>query len=338
MRSAGFAVLLLVVGVARVSSAYCVAASCKVESPDGEIVNGSMCVPVEQQDAGYPLVNPPCEVNAKSLHWGRDCIGFALGEPGSVQVSNAKAAELMRAAFATWTSAPCQGGGPRIRVEDLGTVECADVEYNQEGGNVNVVVFRDTLWRHDPNALGKTTLSYEITTGEIYDADIEINSTAGFVLQSEVPAGWMRPPTCDQAPDVAECLQYDLASILTHEAGHFLGLAHSPVSSATMHFTVGLFDTEARSLDPDDVAGICSLYPPGEMSSMCNPIPRHGYSPYCFDDQIEGDCSIGAEHSGGWAWIAVLALIAMGGSVRRICNRCPPPRRAWAFQRRIVTR
>jgi hypothetical protein len=224
-------------------------------------------------------------------------MGFALDERGSRQVSTERAAELMREAFDAWTGAACPGGGtPSIHVEDMGTVACDRVEYNEHAANVNLVTFVDEGWAHDPNALGNTTLSYDVETGEIFDADVEINSTAAVTLQVAIPPGWGRPPECDEASALPECRQYDLLSILTHEAGHFLGMAHIPNIDATMFPTVGLFAAGARSLHEEDVDAVCAAYPPAQAGTeveSCNPIPRHGFSSFCAAEQTEGDCSIG---------------------------------------------
>jgi hypothetical protein len=237
-------------------------------------------------------------------------MGFALAEGGSRQVSTERAAELMREAFDAWTGAACPGGGaPSIHVEDLGSVACDRVEYNEHAANVNLVTFVDEGWVHDPNSLGNTTLSYDVVTGEIFDADVEINSTAAVTLQTAIPPGWVRPPECDQA--VPECAQYDLLSILTHEAGHFLGLSHTVNFEATMYPTVGLFDTKARSLHEEDVGAICAAYPPAPAEAeACNPIPRHGFSSFCAAEQTEGDCSIARAGGRSSPWMLAFSALA----------------------------
>ncbi|WP_437595411.1 matrixin family metalloprotease [Sorangium sp. So ce590] len=55
----------------------------------------------------------------------------------------------------------------------------------------------------------------------------------------------------------------DTQSIATHEEGHFLGLGHSSERSATMtpYYVVG---SSMRTLEDDDVEGVCALYPNGE--------------------------------------------------------------------------
>src|SRR5262249_51371510 len=135
-----------------------------------------------------------------------------------------------------------------IDVRDLGPVSCDQVQYNPDQGNQHVIVFRDDVWPHNDasNTLGLTTVTYDPDSGEIYDADMEINATVPLSTTDPVPAGG-----------------YDFESIITHEAGHFLGMAHSGDDRATMfaHYTPG--SSTLRVLAADDVAGICSVYRPG---------------------------------------------------------------------------
>src|SRR5689334_23648589 len=47
-------------------------------------------------------------------------------------------------------------------------------EYNQNRGNTNLIVFRDDGWPYEgsSNTLALTTVTYNLDTGEIYDADM----------------------------------------------------------------------------------------------------------------------------------------------------------------------
>ena len=187
----------------------------------------------------------------------------------------------MSRAFTKWTgtSCPTEGTGRSrvsIDVRDLGPVDCGEVNYNQNGANQNVIVFRDDNWPHNDsnNTLALTTVTFNPDTGEIYDADMEVNTHDQRVTSTDpVP------------PD-----GYDFASIVTHETGHFLGLAHSGDNRATMfaNYTPGA--TAMRNLTADDVAGICTVYRPDGTRAVldgkvtpgpqCDPTPRRGYTGY----------------------------------------------------------
>jgi hypothetical protein len=62
-----------------------------------------------------------------------------------------------------------------------------------------------------------------------------------------------------------------IEDIMTHEAGHALGLAHSTVTTATMYPSISLCSMSLRTLDPDDLAGVEYLYPPGPTASTKTP-------------------------------------------------------------------
>jgi hypothetical protein len=54
-----------------------------------------------------------------------------------------------------------------------------------------------------------------------------------------------------------------IEDIAAHEFGHALGMGHSAVQAATMYPSTSSCNVNNRSLDPDDIAGILFLYPPG---------------------------------------------------------------------------
>jgi len=55
--------------------------------------------------------------------------------------------------------------------------------------------------------------------------------------------------------------------------------------------------TELRSLEPDDIDGLCAIYPPGR-SGKCDPKPRGGQGDACLqeheDDGDGGGCAVAA--------------------------------------------
>src|SRR6185503_19906642 len=83
--------------------------------------------------------------------------------------------------------------------------------------------------------------------------------------------------------------EVDLDSLMTHEVGHALGLAHSIDLSATMIAGYDKGSMELRDLGSDDVAGICHLYPPTRAASSSSCEPRHGFSELCAADQPPDD-------------------------------------------------
>ena len=63
----------------------------------------------------------------------------------------------------------------------------------------------------------------------------------------------------DDGPGAPVAGAWDLQGVATHEIGHSLGLGHSAEIAATM-YAVAVDDVGARSLHPDDIAGIQAIY------------------------------------------------------------------------------
>jgi len=165
----------------------------------------------------------------------------------------------------------------------------------------NAIIFRDTSWcrldatgacdpavAYDPAALALTSVSARTSTGEIIDADIEVN--AFHFLWADLVAH----------PELTT--RHDLQNALTHELGHVLGLDHTcylsgapPIDNAgqpipdcanasaaviatTMFPSANPGDISLRTLEPDDRAGVCGIYPaaaspcpPGDAGCACPP-------------------------------------------------------------------
>lgn len=231
-----------------------------------------------------------CWEQGNPLFWRNSCVGYNVQVNASRQVAYDDAADSLSRAFTKWTGASCPTEGTgrsrvSIDVRDLGPVSCGEVKYNQQGANQNVVVFRDAKWTHEgtSNTLALTTVTFNPETGEIYDADMEVNThDTKVTLTDPVPADG-----------------YDFGSIATHEAGHFLGLAHSGDPRATMfaNYTPGA--TAMRNLTADDIAGVCSVYRPDGARAVlngkvtpgpqCDPTPRRGFTGECAEP-VSGGC------------------------------------------------
>ncbi len=233
-----------------------------------------------------------CWSEGVPLFWRNQCVGYSLQKAAGENIPYPVASDVMDAAFNRWAVVPCPQASAdghvsvSIRPFDNGPVACTKVEYNANASNQHVIVFRDAKWPHPGdqyNTLALTTVTFNTITGEIYDADMEVNTAD-------------QPITADGKvlPD-----GYDLESIITHEAGHFYGLAHSENLRATMYPQYQHGTTLMRSLSHDDVEGICAIYPPngkrnvgtsvdksGQIdATSCDPTPRHGFSTLCKDEQ-----------------------------------------------------
>jgi len=254
------------------------------------------------------------------LFWRNSCVGYSVQRNASRQVAFDDAANGLSRGFTKWTgsSCPTEGTGRSrvsIDVRDLGAVDCGTIGYNQNGANQNVIVFRDGKWPHSDssNTLAHTIVTFG-PTGEIYDADMEINTADRRVtLNDPVP------------PD-----GYDFDSIVTHEAGHFLGLAHSGDNRATMFANYVPGATAMRQLTADDVAGVCSVYRPDGARAVldgkvtpgpqCDPTPRRGYTGDCAEPvkrTCTGSSRISASTAVTPGWVALGLALAGVLALRR---------------------
>jgi hypothetical protein len=267
------------------------------------------------------------------IWWRNACVSYDLQKNVSKWISYDTAVQVLDGAFAKWTGVMCPAdaaGATRVSISatNLGPVECDQVGYKKNGPpNQNVIIFRDDTWPHANdanNTLGLTTVSFDPDTGEMYDADTEINGTLPLSVGDPVAPG-----------------AYDIESIITHEMGHFLGLAHSSDSSATMYARYTPASIGMRTLASDDMAGLCSIYPPNGtrnvdpsvgsggsiVEAKCDPTPRHGFSSTC-DPPPSSGCSIArGERSHGAAGIAMAIVFCLLGFSRvRSVVRAPPAR------------
>jgi len=222
-----------------------------------------------------------CNVGGNPLFWARSVVSFDVQRDGSKRqgISYDQLHTVVRNAFQRWVNADCGDGlHPSIIPADYDKVSCNKPEYNKTQPNQNVITFHDAEWPYQntgAETLALTTVFFNPDTGEIYDANIELNSyDANFVIG----AG-----DADSDHD-------DLNAVLTHEIGHFLGLSHSSIFNATMYQSYQLGMT---TLEDDDVAAICAAAPPDRV--VADPgdppgVPRHGFSTECADDE-SGCCS-----------------------------------------------
>ncbi|WNG44229.1 matrixin family metalloprotease [Archangium minus] len=150
-------------------------------------------------------------------------------------------------------------GCTSLRISDGPATASRQVGYVIEGANENIILLRDRTcsqpgdagsedcWQHSAETLALTTTTYKGRTGQILDADIEINAVAVF-SQADV---------------------LDLQGVVTHEVGHALGLDHSPDTRSTMFPTYPSREDSLSVIDEGSRQAMCTIYPPGAPAVDC---------------------------------------------------------------------
>jgi hypothetical protein len=190
-----------------------------------------------------------------SLQWPpRTPVRYFIADAGVDGVSAPEFRDAVGRAFETWQAVPTAS----IRFEFGGFVGGSALD--QDG--ISVIGFdeRPDLER----TLASTSFLVDERSGEILESDIFFNST----FRWSVAAG-------------GETGRFDIQSIATHEAGHFIGLGHSLLgeteaqpgggrrllSSGSVMFPIAFSagNTVDRALMPDDIAGVSDIYPDGDF-------------------------------------------------------------------------
>lgn len=183
----------------------------------------------------------------KAIYWKSQCVGYHVNQQPSRYVSFEDVSAAAEEAFAAWAgvTSPCV---PSIDVVQLAPTLSTEIGYFKDRTNENIIVLRDDGVNAHGGTLdmgvGLVTVSFNANTGEILDADIEIDaSRVSYAPDGQVEEG-----------------KYDLRRVMAHAAGHFLGLAHSQGDSPSLmapSMTPGPHDIHPSA---DDAAGICSAY------------------------------------------------------------------------------
>jgi uncharacterized protein (TIGR03382 family) len=258
--------------------------------------------------------DPPNPAMGKWLWWGsRNLTFFVNATSATTQPCGdpTAATSLTIASVQTWADATYVGTTSACTDLSLGSSgQTSQIAIGYDG--MNLIVFRSgfcddvvpgdpchaagtcsakfNCWEHGDTVLGLTTVTYDPASGQILDADIEVNGWNGQPGGGAPPRGAFltcgktSDPICPTPPyGHSACNYYDVGDIVTHEAGHFLGLDHtcnpaypSPYNAcpagSVMAPTTTAGDTSRRVLSQDDVTAVCTIYPAGGPT-LTSPLP-----------------------------------------------------------------
>ena len=228
------------------------------------------------------------------LWWESTPVSMVAAAEGTSALAADTEFAVVAASYAAWNGAPdsCP------LAADAPLVDAGRVELEVGRDEVNLIKFRDTSWCrpataddpercYEPLVVAKTTIVFiddadHPRDGAIVDADIEINGVFFAIASDGASLG------------LSGC-RIDLASSLTHELGHLLGLEHTctygddpprvdgrgaPVPAcdattdpqiveATMYPYLNCDETHQASLTTDDRDAICAVYPDDLAARGC---------------------------------------------------------------------
>jgi hypothetical protein len=241
---------------------------------------------------GYVRTGPTKAGNY--LRWESGCIFVTPDAAGTKQIPGDIELQVIETAIATWNTASASCSYVEIVAEPP-----ADREVGRDG--LNLIKFRDSSWcrpaiEDDPprcyaeSAAGITTAVYvddasSDRDGAIVDADIEINGKNYAIAHNGVTLG------------TSSCTA-ELINTLTHELGHLHGIEHPclaagdpprvdhlgrnvPLCSTvndpsilelTMYNFQDCGETKKSSLEADDIAAVCGIYPANADPGTCEPV------------------------------------------------------------------
>ncbi|PKN55958.1 MAG: hypothetical protein CVU56_18670 [Deltaproteobacteria bacterium HGW-Deltaproteobacteria-14] len=246
----------------------------------------------------------------ETLHWLATTIYYAAATDLPEELTRSGVQRALDDSYAAWSTLPCY---PIEAVFD--GFEDGLTASQTDGTNALVWIHEEGAWLaagFGVTELARTAVTHRVSTGEIVDADIQVN-VAGFTYSEAL--------TC--APDV-----YDLQSTLTHEIGHLFGLDHTTDGDATMARLTDPGVCTKRTLSRDDVDGYCAIYTPYAPADP----PPEGDGDVAAGDATIGDAgptrpgsreSCAGGGGGGAAALALGLAWLLSRSARRARRRRP---------------
>jgi hypothetical protein len=226
----------------RDASAFCRSTTCDSRS--------ETC---EKDDNGCPRTGAP-------LSWRALPLTYRFYAGGSDKLDRDESRESVRRAFQAWSNVSCDDGRTSLRFEEGKEIPGDHPLAGDEIAKASFgIYYRDEAWPYDDNneSLALTNQTFGKLSGFIDYSAIEVNtSTTEFRLRDDQKG-------------------IDFESVMIHEVGHYIGLAHSEVPSSIMVASYcqsadrcGGGTDQARALSDDDIAAVCALYPPSGIAGL----------------------------------------------------------------------
>jgi hypothetical protein len=176
---------------------------------------------------------PPCEGTQTVVRWPQRTILVRVAQDVPEGLSREQVHEAAIAAAQAWTSLSCQDGrSPQLSVQDVGFTSCGESCSAVDG--IVTISFREPDSSLSETVL-MTTVTYDEETGQLVDADIELNAAEAYF--ADAPGGG-----------------YHLPSVLLRGLGQALGLRL--VNDGTGVLGTRLTKGSPVDLDDDDAAGV----------------------------------------------------------------------------------
>ncbi|MEO7737575.1 MAG: matrixin family metalloprotease [Candidatus Dojkabacteria bacterium] len=200
--------------------------------------------PEQCAKAGFPLA------------WATPDLTYSFNQRLFPGIAEGNLRDIMAASFQTWENVRCDGEVVGLDIRARSATTALELGPKTAEPNENVIVHFDASdWADEDlpaRAFAITAVWFDSKNGDILGADMMFNGGMD-------PFGECSPDGCKAGEP-----NTDLRNVATHEAGHFLGLSHSDVPNSTMWCDADPQETSKRSLSPDDILGLCAVYPPGE--------------------------------------------------------------------------